>query len=69
MTRPENQLTTIQPLAAVDMSPEAIDHRLRKVSQLYKLGMAIRKARTKDLGAVEALRPGGSNCSGTAQVD
>ena len=28
-----------------DMSPEAIDHRLRELAQLYKLGMAIQKAK------------------------
>ena len=52
-----------------DMSPEAIDQRLRNVSQLYKLGMAIREARTNDLGAVEDVRHGESNRSGKAQVD
>jgi len=29
----------------VDMSPEAIDRRLRELGQLYKLGMAIRQAK------------------------
>ena len=29
----------------VDMSPEAIDRRLRDVGQLYRLGMALREAR------------------------
>lgn len=28
-----------------DMSPEAIDRRLRELAQLYKLGMAIQKAK------------------------
>ena len=31
--------------AAVDMSPEAIDQRLRDVSQLRKLGLLIQEAR------------------------
>jgi hypothetical protein len=29
----------------VDMSPEAIDQRLRELGQLYRLGMSLRKAR------------------------
>jgi hypothetical protein len=33
-----------------DMSPEAIDHWLRKLEQLYKLGMAIQQA--KHIGKV-----------------
>ena len=37
----------------VDMSEEAIDRRLRNVSQLFRLGMAIRVARSQPLGAVE----------------
>lgn len=36
----------------VDMSPEAVDRRLRELGQLYKLGMAIQQAKhigkTKD---------------------
>lgn len=34
-----------------DMSPEAIDRRLRELGQLYKLGMAIQKA--KHVGKVK----------------
>lgn len=34
-----------------DMSPEAIDRRLRELGQLYKLGMAIQKA--KHIGKVK----------------
>jgi hypothetical protein len=37
---------------AVDMSPDAIDRRLREVGQLFKLGVALRDARW--LGPVEA---------------
>lgn len=33
------------------MSPEAIDRRLRELGQLYKLGMAIQKA--KHIGKVK----------------
>ncbi|HYU31249.1 MAG TPA: hypothetical protein VEW48_03740 [Thermoanaerobaculia bacterium] len=29
----------------VDMSPEAIDRRLRELGQLYRLGMSLQKAR------------------------
>jgi|GEM_PF-2309911 len=36
-----------------DMSPEAIDRRLRELGQLYKLGMAIQHA--KHLGKVKDL--------------
>ena len=35
-----------------DMSPEAIDQRLRDLSQIYKLGMSLRDA--KWLGPIEA---------------
>ena len=38
----ENKSTRPRP---VDMSPQAIDRRLRDVGQLYKLGMALRDAR------------------------
>jgi hypothetical protein len=31
--------------AKVDMSPEAIDRRLRKLAQLYRLGLSLSKAR------------------------
>lgn len=34
-----------------DMSPEAIDQRLKELGQLYKLGMAIQRA--KHIGKVE----------------
>ena len=34
----------------VDMSPEAIDRRLRELGQLYKLGMSLQKA--KKIGKV-----------------
>jgi hypothetical protein len=40
----------------VDMSEEAIDRRLRNVSQLFRLGMAIRTARSQYLGTVEELK-------------
>jgi hypothetical protein len=35
----------------VDMSPEAIDRRLRELGQLYELGMSLQKARR--IGKVE----------------
>lgn len=38
----------------VDMSPEAIEKRLRDVAQLYKLGMEIERA--KYLGKVSEIR-------------
>jgi hypothetical protein len=38
------------------MSPEAIDQRLRDVSQLYKLWMSLREAR--DLGRAEDFGAG-----------
>ena len=41
----------------VDMSPEAIDRRLRDVGQLYQLGLSLREA--KYLGTVEELRDQG----------
>jgi hypothetical protein len=37
-----------------DMSPEAIDRRLRELSQIYKLGMSLRNA--KWLGPINAPR-------------
>lgn len=40
MTEP-TATANIQP---IDMSPEAIDLRLRKLGQLYKLGMSLRGA-------------------------
>ena len=40
----------------VDMSPEAIDRRLRELGQLYELGMSLQKA--KKIGKVgETPRP------------
>lgn len=41
----------------VDMSPEAIDRRMRDLAQLYKLGIAIQEARR--LGRVEDLQVAG----------
>jgi hypothetical protein len=41
-------MKNVEPGAArrsCDMSPEAIDRRLREVGQLYRLGMSIRTAR------------------------
>lgn len=42
-----------------DMSPEAIDRRLRELGQLFKLGMAIQKAKyigkVRDFGQQENL--------------
>ena len=38
----EQNLQTIEP---IDMSPDAIEQRLRDLAQLYKLGMAIDEAR------------------------
>ena len=40
----------------VDMSPEAVDQRLRDVAQLYKLGVSLRDAEL--LGPVEDMRRG-----------
>lgn len=40
-------------LTKVDMSPEAIDGRLRELGQLYKLGIAIQSA--KRIGKVNGL--------------
>jgi hypothetical protein len=39
-----------------DMSPEAIDRRLRELSQIYKLGMSLRDA--KWLGPIDTNTPG-----------
>ena len=39
---------------AIDMSPEALDQRIRDVAQLYKLGIALKDARR--IGKVEQLR-------------
>ena len=39
-------MTTLPPQERkIDMSPEAIDRRLREVAQLYRLGVEIRSAR------------------------
>lgn len=38
----------------VDMSPDAVDQRLRDLTQLYKLGISVRDA--KYLGTVEELK-------------
>lgn len=46
--------TLLRGTKTVDMSPEAVDQRLREVSQLFKLGMSIREA--KYLGTVEELK-------------
>ena len=54
----EDQPMTIQRITEVDMSPAAIDRRLRKVSQLFKLGMAIRKARATSTQTVEVPNVG-----------
>lgn len=40
----------------VDMSPEAVDRRLRDVAQLYELGISLRD--TELLGPVEEMRRG-----------
>ena len=40
----------------VDMSPDAVDQRLRDVAQLYKLGVSLRDAEL--LGSVEEMRRG-----------
>lgn len=34
--------------AAVDMSPEAIDRRIREVAELWRLGMSLRTGRWVD---------------------
>lgn len=60
MSTSENQPPTVKLGSEVDMSPAAIDLRLRKVSQLYKLGMAIRTARVKPNHVAERS----NNCVG-----
>lgn len=40
----------------VDMSPQAVDQRLRDVAQLYRLGVSLQNA--KVLGSVEDMRRG-----------
>ena len=49
------------------MSSEAVDQRLREVSQLFKLGMSIREA--KYLGTVEELKGDESPASAEGQRD
>ncbi len=44
----------IKRIIKVEMSPEAIDRRLKDLAQLYKLGIAIRDARR--LGKVNEIR-------------
>lgn len=39
----------------LDMSPQAIDRRMRELAQLYRLGLEIRSARL--LGRIEDLQP------------
>jgi hypothetical protein len=43
------------PTRRVDMSPEAVDQRLRDLGQLYKLGISIRDS--KPLGKAVDLQP------------
>jgi hypothetical protein len=46
-----------KPTSGVDMSPQAIDRRLRELGQLYKLGMSLQKARRiGKVGEAEAPR-------------
>lgn len=45
-----NQPTTFRRTKQVDMSPAAVDRRLRDLAQLYKLGMSIKRA--KPIGPV-----------------
>ena len=46
----------------VDLSPEAIDRRLRELGQLYELGMQISRARW--LGKLEDVEPSSSKDGG-----
>lgn len=50
-------IVTIPDPRCPDMSPEAIDQRLRDLAQIYKLGMSLRDA--KWLGPVDAPVEGG----------
>jgi hypothetical protein len=50
----------------IDMSPEALDQRLRDLAQLYKLGMALKDARR--IGKVEQLRQAESESSRSSNV-
>lgn len=63
MDQPESQQTR-----EVEMSAEAIDRRLRTVSQLYKLGMAIREARSKHMGTIEVSGGDDSDPQSASQV-
>lgn len=60
-----NQRTT-KPNSQVDMSEEAIDRRIRNVSQLFRLGMAIRVARSQPIGVVEKLEKSDTGTSDEA---
>ena len=54
----------------VDMSPRAIDLRLRQLAGLYRLELSLRQAQlidpveTQDRDEIELLRPGGESSSG-----
>jgi hypothetical protein len=50
----------------IDMSPEALDQRLRDLAQLYKLGMALKDARR--IGKVEQLRQAEPESSRSSNV-
>ena len=56
---------------AVDMSPKAIERRLRDVSELFQLGMALRRARflgkTVELRRAEGAKKGVAPESATGQ--
>lgn len=43
------RLRTIQRILTVDMSPEAIDLRMRDLAQLYKLGVSISRSQRLDI--------------------
>lgn len=58
MMDPEKTKTDASPKPPTDMSPEAIDRRLRELSELYALGREIRSARW--LGTLEELAERGS---------
>ena len=51
----------------VDMSPEAVEQRLRDLSDLYELGMALRNARY--LGTVEEVRRQEQDVAGPHRVE
>jgi hypothetical protein len=46
-----NRLKKLRRISDCDMSPSAVDRRLRDLAQLYKLGMSIMRA--KYVGPVE----------------